>query len=325
MILYVWPGDWNLPSLDPECLTSMCYLKFCKIDHKVVTVNSPIDLFKNDYPRLEYKNEIYIGLEQILECIVKAKKNVDLILKDENYADELALLCLFKQKFIPSFNCLCWLDEDNTFTVIRRAYGKYVRFPLSLFKLKKMAMKVENNIMCEFKDSHICYDNLKLQILNEGKEALNTIGVQLAENVFMFENQPSLIDAYLFGYLSILNHAPFVGSQLKTHLSAFNNLLSLINRIQKDLFAGEIQIHNSTNKRRESTSHKKSKFSRFASLFMPPPSQSNRSYSENEDWNKRKQQMIAVVITLTAMLVYACKIGLIKFALVKNDIEYFEN
>ena len=21
--LYVWPGEWNLPSLDPECLTAM--------------------------------------------------------------------------------------------------------------------------------------------------------------------------------------------------------------------------------------------------------------------------------------------------------------
>jgi hypothetical protein len=22
-ILYVWPGEWNLPSLDPECLTAI--------------------------------------------------------------------------------------------------------------------------------------------------------------------------------------------------------------------------------------------------------------------------------------------------------------
>ena len=23
LTLYVWPGEWNLPSLDPECLTAM--------------------------------------------------------------------------------------------------------------------------------------------------------------------------------------------------------------------------------------------------------------------------------------------------------------
>ena len=23
LVLYVWPGEWDLPSLDPECLTAM--------------------------------------------------------------------------------------------------------------------------------------------------------------------------------------------------------------------------------------------------------------------------------------------------------------
>ena len=25
LVLYVWPGDWDLPSLDPECLTAMVF------------------------------------------------------------------------------------------------------------------------------------------------------------------------------------------------------------------------------------------------------------------------------------------------------------
>ena len=48
------------------------------------------------------------------------------------------------------------------------------------------------------------------------------------------------------------------------------------------------------------------------------------SHSENEEWEKRKQQVVAVSIALTAMLVYACKVGIIKFTLVKSDIEYIE-
>jgi glutathione S-transferase len=77
--------------------------------------------------------------------------------------------------------------------------------------------------------------------LTEGQECLNTIGVKLGENVFMFENRPTLLDAYLYGYLSVLYRAPFVGSPLKTHFTAFTNLVSLINRIQKDLFVGELK------------------------------------------------------------------------------------
>ena len=52
----------------------------------------------------------------------------------------------------------------------------------------------------------------------------------------MFENRPTLIDTYLFGYLSILNKAPFQGSILKSHSIACSNLASLVYRINKDLF-----------------------------------------------------------------------------------------
>lgn len=27
-VLHVWPGEWDLPSLDPECLTAMVKLGF---------------------------------------------------------------------------------------------------------------------------------------------------------------------------------------------------------------------------------------------------------------------------------------------------------
>ena len=58
--------------------------------------------------------------------------------------------------------------------------------------------------------------------------------------------------------------------------------------------------------------------------FFSSSSTTSSSYSEIEEWEKRKQQMLAVGIAMTAMLVYAFKIGLIKFDLVKTDIEYVE-
>jgi hypothetical protein len=62
--------------------------------------------------------------------------------------------------------------------------------------------------------------------------------------------------------------------------------------------------------------------SKLLSFFMSPSASS--SFSENEEREKRKQQILAVSIALTAMVVYACKVGIIKFTLVKSDIEYIE-
>ncbi len=49
MVLYVWPGEWELPSLDAECLCTMCYLKFTELPHKIVQVRNPFLLFKSNF------------------------------------------------------------------------------------------------------------------------------------------------------------------------------------------------------------------------------------------------------------------------------------
>jgi hypothetical protein len=46
-ILYVWPGEWELPSLDPECLIALCYLKLANIEHRIIYVTSCLTLYKS--------------------------------------------------------------------------------------------------------------------------------------------------------------------------------------------------------------------------------------------------------------------------------------
>ena len=50
-ILYVWPGEWDLPSLDPECLIAMCYAQYANIEHVIVYVTNCLTLYKsiNEY------------------------------------------------------------------------------------------------------------------------------------------------------------------------------------------------------------------------------------------------------------------------------------
>jgi hypothetical protein len=48
------------------------------------------------------------------------------------------------------------------------------------------------------------------------------------------------------------------------------------------------------------------------------------SFEQNEEWETRKQQMLAVSIALTAMIAYAFAIGFIKVDIIKTDLEYSE-
>lgn len=66
--------------------------------------------------------------------------------------------------FLIVKNMLCWLDEENTYTVIRRAYGNFIKFPLSMFKLKQMATRAENSIMYNFREQFVKIDSIKQQV-----------------------------------------------------------------------------------------------------------------------------------------------------------------
>jgi hypothetical protein len=54
-------------------------------------------------------------------------------------------------------------------------------------------------------------------------------------------SRATLIDAYLFGYLSVINRAPFINSQLKLNLQKHANLVSYLIRIQREILGFEKQ------------------------------------------------------------------------------------
>lgn len=98
------------------------------------------------------------------------------------------------------------------------------------------------------------------KIIIEAKDSLKVLSAKLGDNLFMFENRylfsyishlilyhlinlnqkrPSLLDAYLFGYLSVLSQAPFVNSPVKSYFLSCLNLEPLVKRIRRELFVVE--------------------------------------------------------------------------------------
>lgn len=51
---------------------------------------------------------------------------------------------------------------------------------------------------------------------------------------------------------------------------------------------------------------------------------SKTDFEAREEWQKRKSQMMAVGLAVTAMIAYAFAIGLIRIDIVKTDLEYIE-
>lgn len=315
IILQIWPSEWNLPSLDPDCLTVLCFLKFSGLTYRIEHVTNPFLLLKNHYPRLIHNKFTYVGINDIIRYI-KTIDNKDNNLSNSNYGDMLALVELFKQKFIPAFIDISWIDPENTYKVTRSTYGKHLKFPLSMIKLRIMANEAENFVTCNYRDDFVQYEKIKTQILIDAKECLNILSSKLNSGTFMFENQPTYLDSILFGYLSVLYKAPFIGSSLKNHLISCNNLCLLIKRINIEYFPlGKQDLEKIQQKEAK---EKKSFINKSNNTKSDSKTNNNE---DDENMNKeRKQQILAVFVALSAMLIYAFSIGFIKIEIQSTEI-----
>lgn len=65
-------------------------------------------------------------------------------------------------------------------------------------------------------------------------------------------------------------------------------------------------------------------FFSIKSWFGQSPSNSTSKLSEIEEWEKRKHQLVAFSVALSAMIIYAFAIGFIRIDIIKTDVEYVE-
>jgi hypothetical protein len=73
---------------------------------------------------------------------------------------------------------------------MRTAYGKKIKFPLSLIKLRQIEINAEKYLKRNYKTPYApSNDTLRNYVLLDGKECLNMLSTKLGANAFMFENQ----------------------------------------------------------------------------------------------------------------------------------------
>ena len=86
-------------------------------------------------------------------------------------------------------------------------------------------------------------------IIDQAIRCLTALSDKLANQDYFFGVKPSSLDAIAFGYLAPLIKVPFPSySSIRTHLYAYSNLISFVDRILKKFFTatgtGLIQLDN---------------------------------------------------------------------------------
>lgn len=137
---------------------------------------------------------------------------------------------------------------------------------------------------------------------SEAQECLTTLSTRLGTNEFFFGSHPSSLDAIVYSHLAPLLKAPFPNPALQNHLKGCTNLVTFVSRISQRYFAIEY------------TQYEKLKSNEKVK---------KKNNSEDEFPNKRRNQLLAGLVAIIAMVGYALSTGIVEVKLYLSKSFFF--
>ncbi|VDD86926.1 unnamed protein product [Enterobius vermicularis] len=230
MELYIWPSEFGLPSVDPQCLQFMACAKFCAAPITVVPSTSPWK-FNGSFPLVAIKREgrskpDYVADFDSFAEILRTSAQ-DVILDSELTAAQRsefdAYSSMMLQSFYPALLYLLWLDRWNYEAVTSPWFSTTLFFPYGLYYLEKHRMKVKAYIDARGRSEK--------SLLLDAMTTISLLSAKLGDNKYFYGDKPSSLDALIFGYLAPIMKMPLPSDRLQQHLLSFANLVRFVESI----------------------------------------------------------------------------------------------
>ncbi|KAK3586669.1 hypothetical protein CHS0354_001281 [Potamilus streckersoni] len=299
VVLEVWKGDWDLPSVDSDCLAAIAYCKFSGVPVKVKATNNPWKSPSGYLPIMKHGTTQETKVSNIFAHLRLQGWGADSNLTEKEGADVIAFCALLSEKLQPALLYSWWIDSKTYIDLTRPWYAKASPFPLNYYVPGKWQRHASCKVYHQKGGDGIEDWEVEAKVLKEAKECLNNLSYKLGDQDFFFGDLPSSLDAIVFGYLAPILKAPLSGSQLQSHLRACDNLCRLCNRILHRFFPPTPEEMEEKRKLKE-----KEAKAQADSLEFP---------------HTRRNKILAGIFAFTALVVYAFMSGLVQIEIVDDN------
>lgn len=304
-ILFVYQGEWGLPSIDFDCLRALCAVKFTRAPIAINTKGNPFRSGDGRLPYIQaYKRKI-VGYEQIISYLQEQGYTVNdqLPRNVSNLAE--AYESLVFNDLHPYFQYFMFGSPDNI-DQSRKLYANRTPFPLNFYYPAKY-MKHADEVMQVFGGFSVhdkIEDHSTEMIIINAKKCVNLLSSKLGKNKYFFGQHYSSLDILVYAYLAILYNITLPNNPLQVHLQECPNLVKFIDRITKQHFAAEAY----------SSKDAKQKVDGNSTATLTP---SEQEFAKT----KRKTQILATLFAVVAMTAYATWMGIVKI----NADSYYDD
>uniref|UniRef100_A0A182Q374 Metaxin n=1 Tax=Anopheles farauti TaxID=69004 RepID=A0A182Q374_9DIPT len=243
MEIFVYRGEWGLPSFDYECSRLLAYLKFSGAK---VTINFNGNPFSSPNGMLPYMiadGKKIAGYGRIVEHLSAAGIGPPLATGngDVNNASRINGHMQYVQENLhPYFMYMLWGDPKNVDTT-RTLYAKRIPIPFNFYCPRKYVL--HTNDITQSLAGFSLEDSLEFHDVSEfshnAKTCLNWIASKLEESRWFVGDRPSEVDAMLYGYLSVLLKLTLPNNVLQNHIRQCPKLVQYVDRTTATYFAKE--------------------------------------------------------------------------------------
>lgn len=298
--MFCWEGDWGLPSVHTDCLVVLAYAQFAGAPLKLRKTSNPWRSPCGSLPALRTKqNGTLSRPSDIIIHLRKQKFNADFDLSAREGADSLAFISLMEEKLTPALIYAFWVEPKNYVEVTRSWYAEHLPFPFNFFLPGQMQRhQLDKLRLLRGDESLEASEEVEKELYREAAECMNLLSQRLGTNKFFFGDSPSSLDAYVFGNLAPVLRCRLPGGKLQLHLKSLENLSSFCSNILQLYFPSEGRAPESSNQKAAPQTE--------AADFDHVP-------------NKRRKQLLSVLVALGAMLSYALLTGMVSIQHVQRE------
>ena len=229
--LYQFSPRWGLPNVSPFCLKLETYLRMAGLPFEIKYVNDTRKAPKSKLPFIKDGN-LTIGDTDLIISYLKATygDTLDNQLTPLQQAQSLAMRRLVEDHLYWIATYSRWIDPPG-WAVSKLAFFDLIPKLLRNFVANVVQKNVKKQLYSQGIGRHS-----RDEIYQLGKDDLKAIAVSLGEQKFFMGDQPTSIDASLYGLLANILFVP-VESPLKKAAETWPNLRSYCERMREKYYS----------------------------------------------------------------------------------------
>lgn len=197
---------------------------------------------------------------------------------------------LMQDNLYPCCQYYLWGDSQNI-DKTRNLYAQQIRFPFNFYYPSKYVTQVDK--LMQIKENFSLEDNLEnhnvIRLQQNAKQCMNVLDAKLNQKKYLL-NSVSEVDANVYAYLSIISMFPMKNNPLKSHFDQSTNLIKYLKNFNKAYLSDfKFDVETET-----------------------IPAEANNANSDIDANTKKLPKILAFVVAVTAMTVFATKHRLLR-------------